>query len=177
MTDFMSDFEYSMRLFFGDKAYNISGLSLNHKVRNHWLRRTIDKLARQFNGLDAPEALKEALLHAADLLRNVNLRSEQPNWAFVYRLLRIIAHLLGYVLITGRQHYSVMWVQTPAQHYFDKVERGGRWTAYEDAQSAQCVRAKLAAQLRREGISDFQISLIFNTTEYQIKKLKKTYEF
>jgi DNA-binding CsgD family transcriptional regulator len=35
------------------------------------------------------------------------------------------------------------------------------------------VRKKIINQLRKEGLNDFQISLVLNTSEYQVKKLRR----
>jgi hypothetical protein len=43
---------------------------------------------------------------------------------------------------------------------------------YNDKINSVSVRKKLVCQLKDEGLSDFQISLVLNTSEYQVKKLR-----
>ena len=43
---------------------------------------------------------------------------------------------------------------------------------YNDKMSSVSVRKKLVRQLKDEGLNDFQISLVLNTSEYQVKKLR-----
>ena len=44
---------------------------------------------------------------------------------------------------------------------------------YYDKKDAVSARIKLAEQLKKEGLTDFKIALVLNTTEYQIKKMRK----
>jgi len=48
------DFEYTMRLFFGDKAYHLDDAWFIPKRRNRWLRRAFKRIAKDFNELDSP---------------------------------------------------------------------------------------------------------------------------
>ena len=59
------------------------------------------------------------------------------------------------------------------QHYTEVISSGGDvMQDYHDQKTSVSVRKKLVAQLKEEGLNDFQISLVLNTSEYQVKKLK-----
>ena len=44
---------------------------------------------------------------------------------------------------------------------------------FYDRKDAVSTRKSLIEQLKEEGFTDFKISLIMNTTEYQVKKIRK----
>ena len=44
---------------------------------------------------------------------------------------------------------------------------------YYDQKDMVSTRKRIVKQLKEDGLSDFKIALILNTSEYQIKKLRK----
>ena len=44
---------------------------------------------------------------------------------------------------------------------------------YYDKNSSLNTRRRLTLQLKEEGMTDFEISLVFNISEYRVRKLRK----
>ena len=53
------DFELTMSLLFGDKAYQIAGTEANPKHRREWLQKSVRELLRVTNALDATPRQKK----------------------------------------------------------------------------------------------------------------------
>ncbi|MGD0060923.1 MAG: hypothetical protein ABSD58_16025 [Verrucomicrobiia bacterium] len=173
----MGGFELAMRLFFGDKAYHLEESCMAPTRRNQWLRKVFKRITKDFHGLDSAPEHRDALLREANYLtecRLPKLWGEAPTWGLVYSLLRVIAYLLGYQLLQGRKFCTPTWSQDSGQYYTSKALRGKGWYEFlPDQRSAIARSAEIVDKLKGEGLDDFQISLVLNTTDYEVKKLKR----
>jgi hypothetical protein len=166
-------FETTIRTFLGDKAYHIAGQVHTEKYRKEWYRKALKKIITKVQDIDTSTKHKEQLAHwserALDVLGERNFRETE----FSLYLLRLTGALLGFVGVRGVNIATPMYYQTPNQHYTEVIISGGDvMQDYHDQKSSVSVRKKLVAQLKEEGLNDFQISLVLNTSEYQVKKLK-----
>lgn len=96
--------------------------------------------------------------------------SREVTWELVYRLFRFCMHLVGFNAL-GARGLSVVYWQTPSQHYTNGHMHGGDPLAhYHDRQDAISMRASIVQDLRSKGMDDF--SLVLNTSEYEVKRLR-----
>lgn len=166
-------FETTIRTFLGDKAYHIAGQAHNEKHRKEWYRKALKKIIIKVQSIDTSTKHKEQLSlwseRALDILGERNFRETE----FSLYLLRLTGALIGFVGVRGLTIATPMYYQTPNQYYTEAIISGGDvMQNYHDQKTSVSIRKKLVAQLKEEGLNDFQISLVFNTSEYQVKKLK-----
>jgi hypothetical protein len=167
-------FETTIRSFLGDKAYHIAGQVHTEKDRKEWYRKALKKIITKIQDIDTSTKHKEQLAHwserALDVLAQKNFRETE----FTLYLLRLIGTFLCFVGVRGVNIATLMYYQTPSQHYNEVIINGEDvMQEYNDQKNSVSVRKKIVAQLKGEGLSDFQVSLVLNTSEYQVKKLKK----
>lgn len=166
-------FETTIRTFLGDEAYHIAGQVHNEKHRKEWYRKALKKIIAKIQDIDTSTKHKEQLAlwseRALDVLRDRNFRETE----FALYLLRLTGALLGFVGVRGANIATPMYYQTPEQHYTEVILGGGdAMQDYYDQKNSVSVRRKIILQLKEEGLSDFQISLALNISEYQVKKLR-----
>lgn len=166
-------FETTVRAFLGNKAYHIAGEARIEKYRLRWYRKVLAKVVRCAHEIDAPAKHKEQLeLFSAQLLTLVKARKVDEQ-AFSLHLLRFVGVLLGFLSLRGSCLSNPVYFQSPSQYYTQLMFNGGDpMQDYYDRQTATGIRARLVEQLKGEGLNDFQISLVLNVTEYQVKKLR-----
>lgn len=166
-------FETTIRTFLGNKAYHIAGQVHNEKHKKDWYRKVLKKISTEIQKIDTSTRHKEQLAywseHALKILGDRHFNETE----FTLHLLRLNGALLGFVGVRGANIATPMYYQTPEQHYTEVIGRGGDvMQDYNDKMSSVSVRKKLVMQLKDEGLNDFQISLVLNTSEYQVKKLR-----
>jgi hypothetical protein len=167
------EFELAMRLLFGQKGYHIAGSELNPASRREWLEKTVRKLLRVVNDLDTTLRHKQVIMSELDTVFKLLKGGKDASWALVYRLLRVIMRLLGYDFLRGSRCHTLIYHQTPEQHRTSIVLDGGNpMQDYYDQKSAVAVRQQIVKRLKREGLDDFKISLVLNTNEYEVKRLR-----
>ncbi len=167
------DFETTMRVLLGESAYHIEDAAAVPKYRRQWLVKATRKLMKAANALDTTPHHKELLLGDLDAVREHLRRIEEPTWALVYALLRFAARLLGFEWANGVQLHSPIYARTWSQYYTGRECSGGSvGESYRDKQNAIAVRRRIVRELAKSGIDDFKISLVLNTTEYEVKALR-----
>lgn len=166
-------FETTIRSFLGDKADHIAGQVHTEKYRKEWYRKALKKIVAKIQDIDTSTKHKEELAHWSERALDTLGQKHFSESEFALYLLRLTGTLLGFIGVRGANIATLMYYQTPNQHHTEVIIRGGdAMQYYYDQKNSVSVRKKLVAQLKSEGLSDFQISLVLNTTEYQIKKLK-----
>jgi hypothetical protein len=167
------EFELTFRLLFGDKAKYIEGQELNQKSRASWLRKSIDRIEREVIALDTTERHKQMLLGEVEAARDSLGPKADSGWPLVYSLLRLVARLLGYDFVRGAKCHTATYWQSVGQNLNSVVFQGGDiMQDYYDKRNAIAVRRHVVAHLKSQGLSDYRIALVLNTTEYEVKKLK-----
>lgn len=163
------DFEMTMRLLFGDKAYHIASSGADPARRRNWLKKAVKKMLVQVDDLDTTVRHKERLMAELEsVLKSLN-RIKEPSWTLVYGLLRLSMRLLGYDYAKGAHCHTPSYWQTENQHLSTAICEGG--DDDHDKNNAISVRRSVAGQLKGEGLSNFKIALVLNTKEYKIKNL------
>lgn len=168
------DFELTMRLIFGKKAYHIAGAESDPVNRRQWLKKAIRRLLRHVDDLDTTVRHKQMLMSDIDELLAQLKSIKEPSWAIVYRLLRLCFRLFGYDYVRGAKCHTPVYWQTEGQYYTSHILEGGDvMEDVSDKNDAISVRHDVVMSLNNQGLSDFKIALVLNTTEYAVKQLRK----
>ena len=168
-------FELTMRLLFGEKAYQIAGSEAHHAHRREWLRKAVRKLLRVVNTLDTTLRHKQALMAELDAIAPLLKGAKEPSWDLVYRMLSLSSKLLGFDYVRGEKCHTPVYFQTPGQYYTAHILNGGdAMQAYYDRKDAVSVKRLVVEDLKAKGFDHFKISLVLNTTEYEVKQLRST---
>jgi len=161
-------FENTMMMFLGDEAYQTAGQVYNEKHRKEWYRKSVKKIIKRVQEIDTTTRHKESITHYAE--RALVVLSEKPlnETKLSILLFALAGSLLGFIP-TGTLPVYLRTFRTEAlSKGIDEVDLGRDY--YRNSIS---VRRKIISQLRKEGLNDFQIALVLNTSEYQVKKLRK----
>jgi len=168
------DFELTMRLFLGEKAYHIAGQESQDKSRREWFLKAAKKILKRIDDLESTNRHEQMLMSEAEqLIESLKGKIHNP-WFIVYRLFRLCGRLLGFDFVKGAIVHTPIYHQTENQYYTSEILTGGDvMQDYYDKKDTVSTRKRIADQLKKEGMTDFKIALVMNTTEYQIKKLRK----
>ena len=167
------EFELTFRLLFGDRAKYIEGQSLNPKSRANWLRKSIDRIEHEVVALETTERHKQMLLGEVEAAREGVTSNADSSWPMVYSLLRLVSRLLGYDFARGAKCHTATYWQSVGQNLNSVVFQGGDiMQDYYDKKNAIAIRRQVVAHLKAQGLSDYRIALVLNTSEYEVKKLK-----
>lgn len=169
--DSAMEFELTMRLLFGNRAYQIAGSVTHPTYRREWLKKAIKRLTRVVNDLDTTPRHKRMLLSELDATSLILRGIKEPSWDLVCRLLRLAMRLLGFDYVRGA-HCHTGYYQTPSQHFTSTLLDGGdALQDHYDRKDAISIRRQVIRDLAAQGFDDFKISLVLNTTEYHVKQL------
>jgi hypothetical protein len=167
-------FEYTIRSFLGEKAYHTAGQAHNEKSRREWYRKVFKKIAKRIDLIDTTPRHKEQIEYWCARLLKLTSQRRLDEQTFILCLLRLSGALLGYLSMRGSCLATLAYFQSPPQYYTQDILNGGdALQNFYDKESATGTRARIAAQLNTEGLNDFHISLVLNTTEYQVKRLRR----
>ena len=172
--DTAMEFELAMRMLFGDKAYHIAAQHGNSSARREWLTKALRHLERDVDTLDTTVRHKERLMAEMDILLVLLKQQKDPSWDLVYSSLRLVMRLLGYDYVPGARCHTATYWQSTGQHWHSVVAEGGHvMQDYYDKRNAISVRRSVVLDLKAQGLDDYKIALVLNTTEYQIKQLRR----
>ena len=167
------EFELTLCLLFGRSARHTASASENPKRRADWLRKAMLKIEREVLALDTTDRHKQMMLAEVVAAREGINSDERPSWSLVYRLLRLSVRLLGYDFTRAAKCHTATYWQTVPQNLNTVVFTGGDiMQDYYDKNNAIAVRREIVKHLKSQGLSDYRIALVLNTTEYQVKQLR-----
>ena len=170
------DFEYAMRLLLGDSADHIAGQAHIPEYRNKWLHRSVDKMLKLVDLIDTTLRHKERLVSDLNDIRSSLSRASDPSWSLVFHFFSFSGRLLGLDFFGSRINTPV-YVQSPEQYYTEHIKSGGDvMQDYYDKKNFISMRRAVVQGLKAKGLNDFQVAMVLNTSEYQVKKLKKEAE-
>jgi len=161
-------FEHCMRHVFGGKAYHIAGSSINPTSRSSWISKLIKQLLTLTKELDVEDSHKQHIEYSLGNILKSDFKKETVHIGIVFELFELVIRLFGYD--GGRRKYEVLFWETKAGHIDAENKNGHSDKLQNQFFSATEKRGELIDRLKNEGYRDFEISLIFNTSEYQIKK-------
>jgi hypothetical protein len=167
-------FETTIRSFLGDKAFHIAGQVHTAKSRKDWYRKAIKKVIHKVSDIESSTKHKEQLYYWSErALKSLNERPFNET-VLTLCLLRLVGSLIGYFGLKPYNIATPAYFQTPPQHYTEIIAGGGDvMQDYYDMKSSLETKRRLILQLKEEGMTDFDISLVFNVSEYEIGKLRK----
>jgi hypothetical protein len=167
-------FELTVRLFLGEKAHQCAGEESSIKSKCEWLQKVAKKIMKRIDELDTTTRHKQMLASEAEqFLKKVQSSKASP-WEAVYVLLRLCGRLLGFDYLRGSIVHTPIYYQSYSQYYTSHILQGGDvMQDYYDQKDIVTTRKYIVKQLKEDGLSDFKIALVLNTSEYQIKKLRK----
>lgn len=168
------DFEYAMRLLFGDTADHIAGQAHMTEYRNKWLRRAIDKMLKLVDKLDTSPRHRERLVGDLNGIRKSFSKAKQPSWSVVFHFFSLCGRLFGFDF-SGARTSTPQYVQEPNQHYTEQMKHGGdTMQDYHDCTNFVAARARqIVHDLKQKGFNDFQVAMVLSTTEREVKQLKR----
>ena len=168
-------FEMTMQLLFGEKAYQIAGTEANPKHRRDWLQKAVRELRRVVNSLDTTPRHKQVLMTELEAITELLKGAKEASWELVYRFVRLSSRLLGFDFKGARCH-TPAYYQTPGQHFTAAqfLDGADAMQGDYDKENAISVRQSIVKDLKAQGLDDFKISLVLNTTENQVKKMRRS---
>ena len=167
-------FETTIRTFLGDKAYHIAGQVHNEKHRKEWYQKVLKKIIAKVQKIETTTKHAEQLAYFSEAALKCLASKEFREMEFTLYILRLAGVLLGMTSVRGSCTVTPMYYQTADQHFTEVVIKGNAaLDDYYEKKNSVSVRRKIVEQLKGEGYSDFDISLVLNTSEYQVKKLRK----
>ena len=175
MIDEPMEFEVAMRLIFGKRADHIAGEITVPKYRREWLRKAVRRLRRDVNNLDSDPAHIDSLNACMDRIERAIRSVKEPTWHLVDRQLVLICHLLGYFSLRGARVRSLHYFQDRDQYDTASALSGGDVMAsYLKEKSLVSKRHEVVKRLHSDGYNTFEIGIVMNQSEHQIKKLMKS---
>jgi len=167
-------FEHVMSLFLGKSAYQCAGEEANEKARNKRLNAVAKVIVKRVDTIDSTTRLKRKILMGAENFFEATKEKNISTKNLLYVLLWFCGSLLG-MESNGRINaitHSLFYWQTKNQYITsDIIEGKDGIQEYEDKKYIFDARKKTIEKLKKEGFTYFKIAMIFNTTEYQIKKI------
>jgi hypothetical protein len=172
--DVAMEFEMTMRLVLGEKAYHIADFQGSPGGRREWLTKVLRELTNDIDALDTTARHKQMLMGEVEAISTLLKDDDNPSWSLVYRFLRLASRLLGYDYVRGAKCHSLAYWQTTGQNLNTVVFEGGDiMQDHYDKKNAIAIRRSVVDNLKAQGFNDYKIALVLNTTEYQVKKLRK----
>ena len=173
MSDVAMDFEITMRLVFGERAYHIADEHGHGPSRARWIHKLLKVVRMQIDKLNTTVRHRQMLMGEVEAFASLLKPSSEPNWSMIYRLLRLIFRLLGFDYVHGARCHTLEYWQSTPQHLNTVVFEGGDiMQDYYDKKNAVALRRQAAEALRIAGSSEYMIALALNTTEYELRKLR-----
>lgn len=165
-------FEETIRSFLGDRANHIASQAHSERSRKEWYRKVIKKIIRKIQQVESNTTHEERLAHWSERSL-LALKHPYNEVEFTLCILRILNVLLGFDgTVKTRSIATLAYFQTPS-HLFTEAILEGRNELQDNYESTLSIRRELIGQLKDEGKTYFEISLILNMSEYEVRKLWK----
>jgi len=163
-----------MGLFLGKKAYQCAGEETNEKARNKRLNSVAKLIIKRVDTIDSTIRLKRKLMVGAEKIFEATKGRDISTKKLLYTLIWFCGSLLGFES-NGRINaitHSLFYWQNKNQYITSNIIEGkDDMQEYKDKKYVFNIRKKIVKDLKAEGLTYYKISLIFNTTEYQVRKI------
>ncbi len=175
------DFEFAMRRFIGDKGYGLAGIYHNDKNVKKGLLRLIPAIKKRIDNIDTSNRHKEMLFAILLNLEGV-LKSEvtKDYKDLSIALFKLCSLLFGYTSLSGKPTHNVVYWQNRNAFLWEHEDfRNGKNLndVFQDNQkNVITLRKEVFDYLKSKNVDDNTVAQVLNTSEYQIKSLKKDYE-
>ena len=173
MSDLALEFERTLQLLLGDRAYQSAGEEANTRARRKRLREMCKLLACRVMDLDTTVNHRERILAEIQCLEERLKTAANVDGQLVYPLFRLVARLLGHEQSRGARPYTPAYFQTESQRFTSDVLDHNEGAEHFDSlkANAMTLRRAVALSLRAKGIDTFTIGLALNCSEHHVKKL------
>lgn len=167
-------FEYTMQLFFHKGAEHIAGQANSRTHRRDWLLKALCVILKQIDRIETTPRHRQVLMANVEAVQHSLRRDSEPSWELAFRLFAVVGRLLGFDFNAGARCHTLAYYQTPSQHFTADLLAHGHPAEHEqDKKDAVTLRGQVISSLKSAGVSDFKIALVLNTTEYEVKKLRR----
>ncbi len=168
-------YELCIRQFLGDRGYQSASLLKRDAYFRSYLRKCVAVIKKRIEEIDTTMSHKERLFNEVENLL-VALQRKNNEKMIIARLFLLVGKLLGFDFLQGFPLFEISYWQTPAQAilYQSLVKNGDRFEL-EERKSRNRIKARkeIYIFLKKKGYPDNEIAQIMNTSECQIKKLKR----
>lgn len=170
--DTAMEFEITMRLLFGEKAYHIADEHGSAKGRRKWMTKALRLFTREVDALDTTSRHKQMLMGELEAISALVKSESEPSWSLTYRFLRLASRLLGFDYDRGAKCRTLAYWQSPPQRLNSVVFEGGDvMQDYYDKKNAIGIRRTVIRDLKSNGFDNYKIGLVLNITEYEVRRL------
>jgi len=167
-------FERTIRRILGDRAYGLAGtISTNRSYRRRWIRKALRHIERRIGALDTTPFHRELMACEVARIRATLGRNDDPAWPLVDSVFALVGSLLGFTTGDGEPRYEATYFQTHDQYYAERAERRDPADRLATCRNAYATRRQLMAELKAQGFSVFEISLVFQTSQHKVTELLK----
>lgn len=175
--EYSMQFEIAVRHFLGEDAYHIADLAGNPKLVKKYFKRVGQKIIKDVAKIDTNPRHKSLLLHHAEKLLE-QIENEHEGFPLILNFFGLVSCLLGYDFLDGKPFYNVLFWQNNQQYFdtFFKMQKGKASEYLEQKDNLWKERNNIISELKNKGYDNFQLSIIFNTTEYDITKTLKSFQ-
>jgi len=175
MPDATLEFERTLQLMVGDRAYQSAGEEGNATARRARLRELCKLLSRHITELDTTVRHRERLLAEIQYFDHCLKANDNPSREMLYVLLRLVGRLLGHDYYGGVRPHTPIYVQSEDQRFTTALSENDEGPELFAALkgNAMTLRRDIVRSLKEKGIDDFTIALVLNTSECQVKKLRR----
>lgn len=170
-------FEMAMRMLFGKNADNIADEHFVIKDRRKWLKKVGRKLTKEIDNLDTKERHKEKMLSDLIFIAELLNKDKEPSWSLVYRFIELISRLLGFDTNLGTTCFSPVYWQTKDQYEKTILLESKDIQEFENKLHDEYInvvnlRRSIVKNLKEQGVNDYTIALVLNTSEHKVKKIR-----
>lgn len=164
-------FELAMLLLLGSDASHIAGFAINETIVKKWLRRAIRTIIIDVNNIETTMRHKEMLILDLNSLDEL-IKTNGNIWEIIFSFFELIGRLLGYDYSNGNKLLTPVYIQSRHQDFWSGLYSGKTYQEIDKIKNNLIgKRKKIVQKLKKENYSDFEISIIMDTTEYKIKKI------
>lgn len=165
-------FEYTMKMLFGDSADHIAYVAGREELLKKWLGRAVQRFVKDINKLDTTQRHKEMLIMQLESIGKALKGKKINTWNIIFYFFNLTSRFIGYDYHKAQKLVTPTYFQTSYQNFWSGLHEGEDWKKQDERKRTFINRRiNIIKQLKQEGVSDFDIAQIFNTTEYDIKKI------
>jgi len=167
--------EYAMYDLFGPKHY--SGMAGGFRDASYCrdvLLKAVRRIRNRFSEIPMDERLTQNVGNILDSLEaNAKKISEDKNtdWDIITNLLHLVIHLIGYDLLDGKVHRSVIFFQNLGQEQEDWKFQVGPREYYDNYRLEEKRRYMLVNQLSNNKVPKYQIARLLGLSIKRVNQI------
>jgi hypothetical protein len=167
--------EYAMWDLFGPKHYEgMAGGFRDASCCREVLLKALKRIRNRFSEIPMDERLTQNVGNILDSLEtNAKEISEDKNtdWDIITNLLHLIIHLIGYDLLDGKVHRSVIFFQNLGQEQEDWKFQVGPREYYDNYRLEEKRRYMLVNQLMKNKVPKYQIARLLGLSIKRVNQI------